>query len=126
MNKGIIIGIIIIAIIIIGAVSYSSVNQNNDDLPSEVDVTAESLPKTGTNYSLELTESLKTVPFLPKPQPLTAATQCAVSELTAETSAPHSGVPKPIGRHLHRWAMMSHACGQRIVLVGISSRIRRR
>jgi len=60
MNKGIIIGIIIIAIIIIGAVSYSSVNQNNDDLPSEVDVPAESLPKTGTNYSLDLTESLKT------------------------------------------------------------------
>ena len=57
---------------------------------------------------------------------LTAATECAVSELTAETSAPRSGVPKPIGRHLHRWAMMSHACGQRIVLAGISSRIRRR
>ena len=57
MNKGIV-GIIVVAVIIIVLVSYFLDNQNNDESLSEIDVPAESIPKTGTNYSVDLSESI--------------------------------------------------------------------
>jgi len=63
MNKGIVVGIIVAVIIIVGIASYSTVNQNNDDLLSE-DISTESPPETGIHHSIELTESItmKSVP----------------------------------------------------------------
>ena len=57
MNKGIAVGIIVAVIIVIGIASYSTGNQNNDDLLSE-DISAESTPETGTHHSIELAESI--------------------------------------------------------------------
>jgi len=63
MNKGIVVGIIVAVIIVVGIASYSTINQNNDDLLSE-DISAKSPPETGIHHSIELTESLtmKNVP----------------------------------------------------------------
>ena len=66
MNKGIVVGIIVAVIIVVGIASYSTVNQNNDDLLSE-DISAESTPEaetppeTGTHHSIELAESISIV-----------------------------------------------------------------
>jgi len=57
MNKGIVAGIIVAVIIVVGIVSYSTINQNNDDLLSE-DISTESPPETGTRHSIELAESI--------------------------------------------------------------------
>ena len=57
MNKGIVVGIIVAVIIVVGIASYSTVNQNNDDLLSE-DISTESPPKVGIHHSIELTESI--------------------------------------------------------------------
>ncbi len=63
MNKGVVVGIIVAVIIVVGIASYSTVNQNNDDLLSE-DISAESTPEaesppeTGTHHSIDLTESI--------------------------------------------------------------------
>ena len=58
VKKGIVVGIIVVALIIIGLVSYFSDNQNNNDLLSESDIPAESTPTTGTHFSINLTESM--------------------------------------------------------------------
>ena len=58
VNRGIVIGIIVIVVIIIGLVSFSSDTKTNDDLTSETNVPAESIPRTGTDYSVELSESI--------------------------------------------------------------------
>ena len=47
--------------------------------------------------------------FFQNSQPLTAATECAVSELTAATSATHFWRPETAP---HRMAIMAHASGQ--------------
>ena len=54
MKKGIVIGIII-AVVIIGAISYSVINQNSDTEKIATDIIPE---RTGINHSVELTEGL--------------------------------------------------------------------
>ncbi|PIN83240.1 MAG: hypothetical protein COV65_04030 [Nitrosopumilales archaeon CG11_big_fil_rev_8_21_14_0_20_33_24] len=54
MKKGIVIGIII-AVVIIGAISYSVINQNSNTEEITTDVIPE---RTGINHSVELTEGL--------------------------------------------------------------------
>lgn len=62
VNKVIIIGIIVVAVILVGLVSFSSDTKTTDDLTSETNVPTEITPKKGVDHVIELTESIAMKP----------------------------------------------------------------